>query len=912
MNILNWLLGRNKRNKRKKRNEEYEATPLDNVKKAIEYYLSHNQAYQVLFDGLNLTSQDLTDLMPLLIEANKKKPIKHLILKNNKIETFGSFECLPELEVLSLNNNNIKNIGPNAFGNLPNLEMLSLKNNKITKIEPNAFSNLPELSDIDLDNNQITEVQNGTFNDLPKLSLYLARNNIRDIGAGLNNLPNLESINLHSNGITSVQGGLNNLLNLKHIYLGDNGITSLEGGLNNLPNLEILNISYNNIEHFPNNAFNQSKKLKKVIAYNNRITLVPESLYGINSIFTIDLSDNPLTEETIRYLVQTYGNRAVYNMAAFDRCINYDDVLRVIYQDKIPNNITEIIKSREEIECVNNSEIPINHKIKKLKFNIIKEFLEKISASPLFVDKGLLEAIVKPTVIKLFSELDDNTIQSINQSLGDCATPVTKFLLERFVGDNQNSSINKKLVEDMIVYLALFDHISLNKNFEFDENERIEAVNGLFNIICLPGRDDDENNPIKGLKSPYNIDSMTTYIRFAFKLVAGNKALLSQFKKEFCIKDNNNFVLNQDKIKKIIDNYKHKNLGIIEAEQLDNLKYIKEIEKSSLYQYICSEHIDDKRVQDIIKMVAESQKAAEINEKIAAFKASKDITEAKIEKELKECRELIKEQSFYKYMVKNYSDHKIVSSIITIVNGPLGYNEDNQINEKIDTFRKQEKKIYEDYEDYKTQINKNNTNEAKINKLKDDMFYKYMCANYRNYENPEKAINIMNMVSNNKPYESIDKEYNQYIVLQPKVITDACAAHDKEQKNKIKEDPFYQYIRLDTKLRSNYDVKKITNMVNDSKSSYEDIIGKINIFKKNNPKIVKSFESTQAAGEEHLFGSNGSNPGTSQSFGTPPNARRQTRRPVDNDFGDTSNDPSNHERSGDGDGRVLGNIGPIM
>ncbi|MFH1254543.1 MAG: leucine-rich repeat domain-containing protein [bacterium] len=103
----------------------------------------------------------------------------------------------PNLEILFLNNNKIKELPANAFIACPNLQALYLQNNVINNLDNNSFSDLINIRLLYLYDNFITKLPANIFRDLQQLHLlYLRNNNIKTFqtgwDAGLNQLKILD------------------------------------------------------------------------------------------------------------------------------------------------------------------------------------------------------------------------------------------------------------------------------------------------------------------------------------------------------------------------------------------------------------------------------------------------------------------------------------------------------------------------------------------------------------------------------------------------------------------------------------------------------------------------------------------------------------------------------------------------
>ena len=149
---------------------------------------------------------------------------------------------LPNLQNLSLTNNQIQNIDPQTFQNLPNLQEIYLHGNQIQNIDLQTFQNLPSLQEIGLNNNQIQNIDPHTFQNLPNLRyIKLSHNQIQNIDPQtFQNLPNLQNIVLSHSQIQNIDPQtFQNLPNLQYINLYHNQIQNIDQLIASLPGVTI-------------------------------------------------------------------------------------------------------------------------------------------------------------------------------------------------------------------------------------------------------------------------------------------------------------------------------------------------------------------------------------------------------------------------------------------------------------------------------------------------------------------------------------------------------------------------------------------------------------------------------------------------------------------------------------------------
>jgi len=135
------------------------------------------------------------------------------------------------LQLLSLEENQISSLDANAFQGLTNLQTLSLDYNQISSLDANAFQGLSNLQRVDLGHNQIASLEANQFQGLASLqSLSLEDNQISSLDANaFQGLSNLQSLELEGNRIPSLEANqFQGLASLQSLELYDNQISSLD------------------------------------------------------------------------------------------------------------------------------------------------------------------------------------------------------------------------------------------------------------------------------------------------------------------------------------------------------------------------------------------------------------------------------------------------------------------------------------------------------------------------------------------------------------------------------------------------------------------------------------------------------------------------------------------------------------
>ena len=315
---------------------------------------------------LILVQNDITDVSPL----SRLTSLTHLDIYDNKISDISSLSGLTSLTILNINHNQISDISPVA--NLTKLTALGIEGNKIGDISPvsnltelswlicsvtdisdlSPVSNLTSLKTLYSSCNRISDISplenltaltalvldhNDQISDITVLAncielemLIIGSNQIEDISS-LSNLTSLTHLDLGINQISDISA-LSILTSLTWLSLRFNQITDISPLSNltaiirlNLNNNQINDISplseYTSLEklYLNNNLINDISPLSNLFALedielsNNQVSdisaLVANS--GIGSGDSVDLYDNPLSEEAISTQIPALRERGV-------------------------------------------------------------------------------------------------------------------------------------------------------------------------------------------------------------------------------------------------------------------------------------------------------------------------------------------------------------------------------------------------------------------------------------------------------------------------------------------------------------------------------------------------------------------------------------------------------------------------
>ncbi|XP_033219388.1 uncharacterized protein LOC117174403 [Belonocnema kinseyi] len=190
---------------------------------------------------VNCTNSEFLNTEPLSHLPNKTQV---LIFTGNYLDSlpsniFGTLDAFPDLQVIDMSNNHIKEIRGKSYHHVKNVRRLILDFNQIsldpTRSHPRLFSNFISLEELHLTD---------AFEDSP---------NPRDMAATLHDifvnsdLTKLIKLHLEQNEISEFRDSnvFCDLPNLLDLHLGDNSLTALHFNLSCLHNLRFLDLQRN-------------------------------------------------------------------------------------------------------------------------------------------------------------------------------------------------------------------------------------------------------------------------------------------------------------------------------------------------------------------------------------------------------------------------------------------------------------------------------------------------------------------------------------------------------------------------------------------------------------------------------------------------------------------------------------------
>ncbi|CAH2059296.1 unnamed protein product, partial [Iphiclides podalirius] len=283
--------------------------------------------------GIYLRSNKLREI-PINLFQNLPKLV-NLDLAHNFIASFSARGLIgTSLKNLNLSDNGItfmpekfcsqlKDIGVNLskfffnpnpwqclFDQKPNLKLLDLRGNTIKNLKLGVFDALTKLQHLDLSSNSLVgkDINPYIFDRSKQIKFVdFSRN---DMSESPDNLLHafraLDFVNLDRCFLKAVPrfATIPNLKNLKHLMLSTNLISKIDNAATfvNLDNLEILNLAENCLEFINEHALKPLRNLKMVVLRDNKLKHVPDDLFrNLPVLANIDLSNNALTAIPVNF-----------------------------------------------------------------------------------------------------------------------------------------------------------------------------------------------------------------------------------------------------------------------------------------------------------------------------------------------------------------------------------------------------------------------------------------------------------------------------------------------------------------------------------------------------------------------------------------------------------------------------------
>eukprot|EP01100_Stratorugosa_tubuloviscum_P006481 TRINITY_DN2795_c0_g1_i1.p1 TRINITY_DN2795_c0_g1~~TRINITY_DN2795_c0_g1_i1.p1 ORF type:complete len:1074 (+),score=578.18 TRINITY_DN2795_c0_g1_i1:158-3379(+) len=197
------------------------------------------------------------------------------------------------LTKLSLNQNRLKNL-PDAFKSISGLTFLDLSYNKFSNW-PSIVCELKGLKEILFAGNRVHNFPDSLneFNNLTRIDLFM--NRLSEFPLSLISVPNLAQLNLGRNKFIRLPNEIAKLSSLTRLDLQENYLVELPAALGELKNLTYLDVNQNELESLPVEIGNLNS-LSTLIAIKNQIQSLPDSIFISTPLKKLHLSGNKLNK----------------------------------------------------------------------------------------------------------------------------------------------------------------------------------------------------------------------------------------------------------------------------------------------------------------------------------------------------------------------------------------------------------------------------------------------------------------------------------------------------------------------------------------------------------------------------------------------------------------------------------------
>ncbi|EFA08761.1 leucine-rich repeats and immunoglobulin-like domains protein sma-10 [Tribolium castaneum] len=248
---------------------------------------------------------------PYADDVNFEKEITDIWIDNQTIPVLktGSFQNLPKLKVIKIQDCGLDNIEDNAFENLPKLRILNLSKNHLKVVKNRTFSHLAIIK-LYLAMNGIESLESGAFHNITNLEVIdLSGNKLRLLHTHMfRGTPFLRQIDFSFNKIETVasecfKGTFNGVGQGEDSFLklNDNQMKRVKlGQLEGLYNIKELNFGNNIIEHVDLNTFKKFNSIEILNLENNQLPSLHDYVLRDLQSTIVYIDSNPLTCEFVK------------------------------------------------------------------------------------------------------------------------------------------------------------------------------------------------------------------------------------------------------------------------------------------------------------------------------------------------------------------------------------------------------------------------------------------------------------------------------------------------------------------------------------------------------------------------------------------------------------------------------------
>jgi len=217
--------------------------------------------------------------------------------------TIGELKVIPdnfplETEEITISNQDIRIIPPNAFSRLKRLKKLNLDSNNITEVKAFAFKGLSDLIEISLQNNPIKVLSSFAFAGIRNVSnLMLGHNQLNVIeDSAFAATEMIEMLILNNNPIKTVEShAFTGLKHVKFIFLPA-GVRHLKpDAFSGLEMVDKLKLAYLDLNELASFTFRGIKKLRSLTIENSDLATIRSNAFsGMTEVDEIRITSNKI------------------------------------------------------------------------------------------------------------------------------------------------------------------------------------------------------------------------------------------------------------------------------------------------------------------------------------------------------------------------------------------------------------------------------------------------------------------------------------------------------------------------------------------------------------------------------------------------------------------------------------------
>ena len=271
---------------------------------SIEDVVESDEDINFQFAGLETMDMHGNLLRQLPMGFRRLQRIQILNLASNNLgnDTLEIISMILSLKELNLSSNKLDGSLHSSIGNLANLQSLNLRGNRIMDI-PDSISALTQLRKLDVCNNMLQSLSIETIASLPLSELNVSKNKLEGILFSFPvSMPHLLILDISQNALEQLgpEEGID-LPRLQSLRGDGNRLLALPK-LVGWSELRVLTVSENALTAFPSDLA-KLNSIRTVDLSNNNITKIDPQVAFMDDLVSLSLNGNPLRER--KYLTMS-------------------------------------------------------------------------------------------------------------------------------------------------------------------------------------------------------------------------------------------------------------------------------------------------------------------------------------------------------------------------------------------------------------------------------------------------------------------------------------------------------------------------------------------------------------------------------------------------------------------------------